>query len=61
MDAKQKLITTSSTLTLSTRVALTNMNTPTIRTTNIEFHMWLILGPLYYQSNLERLRLCHLL
>ncbi|MFM7979494.1 MAG: hypothetical protein ACKPKO_09285, partial [Candidatus Fonsibacter sp.] len=37
LDAKQNLITTSSTLTLSTLVAQTNVNTPTIRTTNIEF------------------------
>ncbi|MFM7985501.1 MAG: hypothetical protein ACKPKO_39920, partial [Candidatus Fonsibacter sp.] len=37
MDAKQNLITTSSPLTLSTLVAQTNANTPTIRTTNIEF------------------------
>ncbi|MFM7978131.1 MAG: hypothetical protein ACKPKO_02350 [Candidatus Fonsibacter sp.] len=33
----QNLITTSSTLTLSTLVAQTNVNTPTIRTTNTEF------------------------
>ncbi|MFM7983652.1 MAG: hypothetical protein ACKPKO_30445, partial [Candidatus Fonsibacter sp.] len=37
LDTKQILITTSSTLTLSSLVALTNVNTPTIRTTNIEF------------------------
>ncbi|MFM7978649.1 MAG: hypothetical protein ACKPKO_04985, partial [Candidatus Fonsibacter sp.] len=37
MDTKQNLITTSSTLTLPTLVAQTNVNTPTIRTTNIEF------------------------
>ncbi|MFM7984838.1 MAG: hypothetical protein ACKPKO_36515, partial [Candidatus Fonsibacter sp.] len=37
MDNEQNLITTSSTLTLSTLVAHTNVNTPTIRTTNIEF------------------------
>ena len=37
LDAKQNLITTSSTLTLSTLIAQTNVNTPTIRTTNIEF------------------------
>ncbi|MFM7981321.1 MAG: hypothetical protein ACKPKO_18595 [Candidatus Fonsibacter sp.] len=37
MDTKQNLITTSSTLTLSNIVAQTNVNTPTIRATNIEF------------------------
>ncbi|MFM7983546.1 MAG: hypothetical protein ACKPKO_29890, partial [Candidatus Fonsibacter sp.] len=37
LDTKQNLITTSTTLTLSALVAQTNVNTPTIRTTNIEF------------------------
>ena len=37
LDAKQDMITTSSTIALSTIVAQTNVNTLTIRTTNIEF------------------------
>ncbi|MFM7978901.1 MAG: hypothetical protein ACKPKO_06255, partial [Candidatus Fonsibacter sp.] len=37
LDTKQNLKTTSSTLTLSTLVAQTNVNTPTRITTNIDF------------------------
>ncbi|MFM7985337.1 MAG: hypothetical protein ACKPKO_39075 [Candidatus Fonsibacter sp.] len=36
LDTKHNLITASSTLTLSTLVARTNVHTPTIITTNIE-------------------------